>query len=43
MTVEKMCKNGQRFWKESKNPYVEIFEASKVSIPIQILDELRML
>ena len=43
LTVEKIWKNGQRYWNKSKNPYVENFAASKVSIPIQILDEFRML
>ena len=38
-----MLKNGQRYWKEFKNPYVENFVASKLSISIQIVDEIRML
>ena len=41
LTVEKMRKNGQRYWKESKNPYVEKIASSRVSIPIQSLDEVR--
>ena len=36
-----MKKNGQRYWKESKNPYVGKFAASKLSIPILMLDEFR--
>ena len=41
--MKRCAKNGKRYWKESKKPQVEKLAASKLSIPILMLDEFRKL